>query len=138
MWQLVAMNIVHLTLDTALLTVGFFDLYAIQWTFKGFAYSIKLLLEFAILTQLVRIVKKSKEPKFFTAVPESPHDTFVQEIAKRQFQVEPVVQGNIPREWRVSVGISEIVSPSVRERENNQMQSPGSTWSADMYPGRLA
>jgi len=138
MWQLIGMNILHLTLDASLLTVGFLDYYAIQWTFKGFAYSIKLLIEFAILTQLVRVVKKRKNPENFQTVKlKSPEHTLVQRVSKPQSQAQPVVQGNIPQEWRVSVGISEFVSPSVRERESDQLQSPVSTWSADMYPGRL-
>jgi hypothetical protein len=138
MWQLVAMNLLHLTLDTALLTVGFLNYYAVLWTFKGFAYSIKLLIEFAILTQLVRIVKRRKNLEDFAAViPKSPDHELVQRAA-RQIHAKPVVQGNIPREWRVSVGISQFVSPSAPERESGgQPQSPTSTWSTDMYPGRL-
>jgi hypothetical protein len=138
MWQLIGMNILHLALDATLLTVGFLDYYAVQWTFKGFAYSIKLLIEFAILTQLVRVVKKRKDPEnFATMIHKSPDHAIVQGVLKRQVHIQPVVQGNIPQEWRVSVGISEIVSPSVRERESDQLQSPVSSWSADMYPGRL-
>ncbi|KAF2678953.1 hypothetical protein K458DRAFT_347515, partial [Lentithecium fluviatile CBS 122367] len=138
MWQLVAMNILHLTLDAALLTVGFLDFHAIQWTFKGFAYSIKLKTEFAILTQLVHIVKSRNNPeKLEIIIPKSPEGVVRQKAPNRQSYPSQMMQGNIPREWRLSVGISEIVSPSARERKGNQLQSPISTESVDMYPGRL-
>lgn len=138
MYQLIAMNLVHLALDTALLTVGFLDFHAVQWTFKGFAYSIKLQLEFAILTQLVRIVKKRTGPgKLEVGIPNIPPATFHKVSAKPEDGAHPKKQDNIPREWRVSVGISEIVSPSVRERESHHTESLMCLGSVEMYPGRL-
>jgi hypothetical protein len=138
MWQLVGMNVLHLVLDITLLTVGFLDFYAIHWTFKGFAYSIKLKIEFAILTQLVRVVKRRPDPeKLEIIIPKRPMNQVIQTVPQGQGYAHQMTQGNVPREWRLSVGISEIVSPSPRERAGDQMLSPLSVGSVEMYPGRL-
>ncbi|KAI4654617.1 uncharacterized protein J4E79_008491 [Alternaria viburni] len=52
MWQLVAMSILLLILDIALLTTEFLNLYMIQTTFKSLVYSFKLKIEFAVLSQI--------------------------------------------------------------------------------------
>lgn len=57
MWQQVAMNIFVLLLDIALLVMEYLNLYMIQKTFKGFLYSVKLKLEFAVLSQIVRVIQ---------------------------------------------------------------------------------
>ncbi|KAH6843795.1 hypothetical protein B0T12DRAFT_323134, partial [Alternaria alternata] len=57
MWQLVVMNVLLLILDIALLTTEFLDLYMIQTTFKSLVYSFKLKIEFAVLSQIVRVIQ---------------------------------------------------------------------------------
>ncbi|KAI4678043.1 uncharacterized protein J4E88_006561 [Alternaria novae-zelandiae] len=57
MWQLVAMSILLLILDIALLTTEFLNLYMIQTTFKSLVYSFKLKIEFAVLSQIVRVIQ---------------------------------------------------------------------------------
>jgi len=58
MWELVAINVAIIILDTALLTVEFVNLYQIEITLKGMIYSIKLKLEFGVLSKLVKIITK--------------------------------------------------------------------------------
>ncbi|KAF1957349.1 hypothetical protein CC80DRAFT_470544 [Byssothecium circinans] len=41
-WQLLAMHILHLTMDIGLLTVEFLEMYQIQTTLKGLVFSVKL------------------------------------------------------------------------------------------------
>jgi hypothetical protein len=55
MWELVAINVVIIILDTALLAVEYLGMYQIEVTLKGMCYSIKLKLEFGVLSKLVKI-----------------------------------------------------------------------------------
>ncbi|KAL5114773.1 hypothetical protein ACEQ8H_007335 [Pleosporales sp. CAS-2024a] len=57
MYQLLAINVVIIVMDLALLSVEFANLYLIETTLKGVVYSIKLKLEFAVLGKLVQFVR---------------------------------------------------------------------------------
>jgi hypothetical protein len=55
MWELGAINVAIIGLDVALLVVEYLGLYQIEVTLKGMCYSIKLKLEFGVLSKLVKI-----------------------------------------------------------------------------------
>ncbi|KAI5202654.1 hypothetical protein E4T39_04631 [Aureobasidium subglaciale] len=55
MWELAAINAAIIILDVALLAVEYLGLYQIEVTLKGMCYSIKLKLEFGVLSKLVKI-----------------------------------------------------------------------------------
>ena len=57
MYQALAINVIIIIMDVALLATEFANLYLIETTLKGVVYSIKLKLEFAVLSKLVQIVK---------------------------------------------------------------------------------
>lgn len=57
MYQLLAINVIIIAMDIALLAVEFANLYLIETTLKGVVYSIKLKLEFAVLGRLVQFVR---------------------------------------------------------------------------------
>jgi Na+-translocating ferredoxin:NAD+ oxidoreductase RnfA subunit len=57
MYQLLAVNVIIIAMDLALLGVEFVNLYLIETTLKGVVYSIKLKLEFAVLGKLVQFVR---------------------------------------------------------------------------------
>lgn len=57
MYQILAINVIIIVMDVALLATAFANLYLIETTLKGVVYSIKLKLEFAVLGKLVQIVK---------------------------------------------------------------------------------
>lgn len=57
MYQILAINVIIIIMDIALLATEFANLYLIETTLKGVVYSIKLKLEFAVLGKLVQIVK---------------------------------------------------------------------------------
>lgn len=57
MYQLLAINVIIIVMDLALLSVEFANLYLIETTLKGVVYSIKLKLEFAVLGRLVQFVR---------------------------------------------------------------------------------
>ena len=63
MWQLVAMNVLLLVLEIVLLVMEYLDLYMIQTTFKSLLYSIKLKIEFAVLSQIVRVIQARSQPR---------------------------------------------------------------------------
>lgn len=56
MWQLIAMNVLIIMLDVALLTVEFFNYYMIETTLKALVYSVKLKVEFAVLSKIISVV----------------------------------------------------------------------------------
>lgn len=57
MYQILAINVIIIIMDVALLATEFANLYLIETTLKGVVYSIKLKLEFAVLGKLVQIVQ---------------------------------------------------------------------------------
>ena len=52
-WQLFAINVIIVLFDIALLVIEYKDLHVPEVVFKGLAYSVKLKLEFAVLSTLV-------------------------------------------------------------------------------------
>ncbi|KAF1929895.1 uncharacterized protein M421DRAFT_60455 [Didymella exigua CBS 183.55] len=57
MYQILTINVIIIVMDVALLATEFANLYLIETTLKGVVYSIKLKLEFAVLSKLVQIVQ---------------------------------------------------------------------------------
>lgn len=57
MYQILAINVIIIIMDVALLATEYANLYLIETSLKGVVYSIKLKLEFAVLSKLVQIVK---------------------------------------------------------------------------------
>jgi len=60
MWQLIAMNLFLLVMDTTLLVMEFLELYMILNTFKSLVHSFKLKIEFAVLTQMVQVCQSRR------------------------------------------------------------------------------
>jgi hypothetical protein len=57
-WQLLTINVLIIFMDVGLLAIEYRDLRVLEQTVKGVVYSIKLKLEFAILSKLVDVVKR--------------------------------------------------------------------------------
>ncbi|CAL5874023.1 uncharacterized protein PFLUO_LOCUS8309 [Penicillium psychrofluorescens] len=62
MYQLCGINVLIITMDLVLLGLEYANFYAIQITLKGFIYSLKLKLEFAVLGRLVEVNQGSRHP----------------------------------------------------------------------------
>lgn len=62
MYQLIGINCAIMAMDLLLLGLEYANLYAIQITLKGFIYSLKLKLEFAVLGRLVDLIQGSRHP----------------------------------------------------------------------------
>ena len=58
LWHLIIVNCVVILIDITILGLEFADLYKLQTAYKAMAYSIKLKLEFSILSQLVNITRE--------------------------------------------------------------------------------
>jgi hypothetical protein len=59
-WLLVAANVAIIAIDICTITLEFMALWGVWCSFKGFGYSVKLKIEFAILNQLRDSVKGDK------------------------------------------------------------------------------
>lgn len=131
MWRLAAMNMLHLVLDLALLTLEYFDMHSIEKTLKSLVYSVKLKIEFAVLSQLARAVRNRNTSTLRVETTKTGDLSSVVEVTE-------IVQNNIPREWRMSAGVSEILSPRARQGRSEEQSPTLSLMSVDaMYPGRL-
>ncbi|KAJ5888967.1 hypothetical protein N7495_009008 [Penicillium taxi] len=62
MYQLIGINFAIVAMDLLLLSLQFANFYAVQITMKGFIYSLKLKLEFAVLGRLVDLIQGSRHP----------------------------------------------------------------------------
>ncbi|KAJ5787018.1 hypothetical protein N7457_002008 [Penicillium paradoxum] len=62
MYQLIGINCAIIAMDLLLLGLEYANFYAIQITLKGFVYSLKLKLEFAVLGRLVDLIQGSRHP----------------------------------------------------------------------------
>ncbi|CAI7643038.1 unnamed protein product [Penicillium glandicola] len=62
MYQLIGINCTIIAMDLVLLSLEYANLYALQITLKGFVYSLKLKLEFAVLGRLVDLIQGSRHP----------------------------------------------------------------------------
>jgi hypothetical protein len=65
MHQLVFINVIIILMDSALLGIEYASIYVLETVMKGVCYSIKLKLEFAILSRLVKLVRGADRPVFF-------------------------------------------------------------------------
>ena len=63
MYELLIINVIIIGLDVALLAVEYLNLYEIETTFKGMVYTIKLKLEFGVLSKLVKVVTATQGPQ---------------------------------------------------------------------------
>lgn len=62
MYQLIGINCAIIGMDLLLLGLEYANFYAVQITLKGFVYSLKLKLEFAVLGRLVDLIQGSRHP----------------------------------------------------------------------------
>lgn len=60
MYELIAINVIMIGMDAAMLALEYSDLYVLQVTLKSAIYSIKLKLEFAVLGRLILFIHPSR------------------------------------------------------------------------------
>ncbi|KAJ6027780.1 hypothetical protein N7499_001238 [Penicillium canescens] len=111
MYELIAINILIILMDVAIVTVEFLGLYYLQVLLKAAIYSIKLKLEFAVLGRLTAIVDTSR-PNFSG----SGSDYFLG-------QAYPAPQNAIESSTETSQGDRATLSPTHTRRKIKQPMS---------------
>lgn len=91
MYQLIGINCAIMAMDLLLLGLEYANQYAIQIVLKGFIYSLKLKLEFAVLGRLVDIIQGSRHPISIAIADTLPLCPYPRppEIASHAAQTEP-------------------------------------------------
>lgn len=153
MWQLIAMNIFVMCLDIALLTVEFFDLYMIQTTLKSLVYSVKLKVEFGVLSNMVSVVTSRKEKHCKRGIPRNLSSVDVEKSADGEVDKKEIssageysvrgdddleirsLQQNLPTNWRLSIGHENSTEPTLLEGRETVSSAKSSC--ENLYPGRL-
>lgn len=75
LYELIAINLVAISMDISLITLEFLGFYFIQVILKTLVYSIKLKLEFAVLGILIVIVRRARTPQSLPTSQMSPDYT---------------------------------------------------------------
>ena len=118
MYQLIGINCAIMAMDLLLLGLEYANLYAVQITLKGFIYSLKLKLEFAVLGRLVDLIQGSRHPISialadtlplcsFRCEPESPADHTDQQVCETEAKQVAPPEGVRVVESRVFLGVEE-------------------------------
>ncbi|KAJ5736501.1 uncharacterized protein N7483_001626 [Penicillium malachiteum] len=91
MYQLIGINCAIMAMDLLLLGLEYANQYAVQIVLKGFIYSLKLKLEFAVLGRLVDIIQGSRHPISIAIADTLPLCSYprVQENTNHTDQTEP-------------------------------------------------
>lgn len=105
MYQLIFINILIILMDMSLLAIEYASLYMLEATVKGFTYSVKLKLEFAILSRLVSFVGGHQERRGSVLTARTRSMTFVDAEKANSAAVQR-------RETRTDSSISEFVDLS--------------------------
>ena len=167
MWQLVLMNCFIIFLDLAMLVTEYFNLYEIESTVKGVIYSVKLKVEFGVLSKIVNVVTNQNDSNRLTIggikdsidhdierLPSIMSSPSQMSRPKQSTSIswphdDTIIekdhaspQSNLPAEWRLSQrGQSIYTQPTLLEalHDNSRRTSASSASSIDdMYPGRLS
>lgn len=86
MYQLIGINCAIMAMDLLLLSLEYANLYAVQITLKGFIYSLKLKLEFAVLGKLVDLIQGSRHPVSIAIADTFPLCSFTRQPEEEQEQ----------------------------------------------------
>jgi hypothetical protein len=120
MWQLFSINVVIILLDIGLLAIEYRDLHVLEQTFKSFIYSVKLKLEFTILSKLVE-VSKSTQRTLSNALADT--DDFVTDARTNSDMTRVASQATKSRpQWIEDVEKAAVVSADVA---NGHLNGPG-------------
>lgn len=145
MRQLVAMNVFIIALDMSLLGIEFCNLFMIQVTMKSMVYSVKLKVEFAVLSSLISLVRdktraKSETPgdaekaaaqlashfatwgsdstgvsRFMTLDGSQRYPESAMLFDEGEGRYLRNLQQNVPPDWRLSIGHEAIGGPNLLE-----------------------
>lgn len=104
MYELLAINFVIIILDVCLLLVEYLGFYSLQTTLKPMVYSIKLKLEFGVLSKLISLVHTHSQP---TSAEQDEYPNFV-DPSQLTSDVTHAVSQEQPRVPRHSISIESL------------------------------
>jgi hypothetical protein len=150
MWQLVAMNVLIVCLDVSMLIVIGFGYYMLETTMKAMIYSVKLKVEFAVLTKMVSVFTHRQGANRVAGVIQrgSTNSAKILDPEKSPSAEAPGMdtqmsqQENLPPNWRMSIDQGASEEPDLievqRRHQSSQDDSKDSLSSVEnLYPGRL-
>jgi hypothetical protein len=88
MYELIGINCAIMAMDMLLLSLEYANLYAVQITLKGFIYSLKLKLEFAVLGRLVDLIQGSRHPVSIAIADTFPLCSFTRQTDENEGGIE--------------------------------------------------
>ena len=132
MYQLISINVIFIVMDLGLLGCAFADLYVIETTLKATIYSIKLKLEFVVLSKLVHLVNSNVWNPSFSTGPNGFPD-FV-DASRLTTDVTHAPQGasSPPKPpWSIDP-LTDDTEPKPEDRNEQQNRESGNTaqWSS--------
>jgi hypothetical protein len=111
MYHLIGINCAIMIMDLVLLSLEYANFYAVQITLKGFVYSLKLKLEFAVLGRLVDLIQGSRHPISVTIADTLPLCTIQRPIETPDRSEDPQWEEAEPKDF-----LAESHGPRVVQR----------------------
>ncbi|KAJ6094561.1 hypothetical protein N7467_002074 [Penicillium canescens] len=99
MYHLIGINCAIMIMDLVLLSLEYANFYAVQITLKGFVYSLKLKLEFAVLGRLVDLIQGSRHPISVTIADTLPLCTIQRPIGTPDRSEDPQYEEAEPKDF---------------------------------------
>jgi hypothetical protein len=99
MYHLIGINCAIMIMDLVLLSLEYANFYAVQITLKGFVYSLKLKLEFAVLGRLVDLIQGSRHPISVTIADTLPLCTIQRPIGTPDRSEDPQCEEAEPKDF---------------------------------------
>lgn len=99
MYHLIGINCAIMIMDLVLLSLEYANFYAVQITLKGFVYSLKLKLEFAVLGRLVDLIQGSRHPISVTIADTLPLCTIQRPIESPDRSEDPNCEEAEPKDF---------------------------------------
>ncbi|RHZ69806.1 hypothetical protein CDV55_106050 [Aspergillus turcosus] len=122
MYELIAINLIMVLLDVALLVLEYLGLYTLQVTLKAAVYSVKLKLEFGVLRKLVSLVHA---PQVSSTTDIDDYPTFVDptQITGDLTHAAPVNRRTLSRQWD-AISLDSLVRSERNSRHFERTQPP--------------
>ncbi|KAE8353446.1 hypothetical protein BDV28DRAFT_133200 [Aspergillus coremiiformis] len=108
MYELIAINVVIVLLDVALLVLEYVGFYALQTTLKAAVYSVKLKLEFAVLRKLVSLVHARPSDSSSTDHDKYPNFVNPRHLAGDITHATPVPAQTRSRYWWSAISVDSL------------------------------
>ncbi|KAF7122366.1 hypothetical protein CNMCM5793_000391 [Aspergillus hiratsukae] len=122
MYELIAINLIMVLMDVALLVLEYLGLYTLQVTLKAAVYSVKLKLEFGVLRKLVSLVHA---PQVSSTTDIDDYPTFVDptQITGDVTHAAPVNRRTLSHQWD-AISLDSLVQSERNSRHIERTQPP--------------